>query len=457
MITALFIQLGLSIALAAPAPSLIRVPVGMEDLFRTRGITFTPDHFSSPEYRVGYVAAGSLSRLPASARVAVKPLDELRWAAGGYDRKTFAELPVDLARFADGYHDYDALTAELKSIRDEYPAFVRLETAGQSVQGRELWYLVVSDKIAVDTHKPKIIYHANMHGDEVVGRELMIYLARHLLEQFGKDPKVTQILSNSTLYIMPSMNPDGFELHRRSNANGKDLNRNFPDRFDDPSDTPDGREIEVQHMMELARANHFVYGINWHGGEITFNLPWGNISNAQEENKYGDDWFFYPIGREYTEANEPMYANHHSNFDHGLTYGYEWYPVSGGINDWYNFYRRSVHAVVELTVTKWPSAGTLPKHWDDNRDAMITHLTRGLRGLHLDVRDAAGKPIKLPTIALASSPKRPLTFDDGWIHRVSGDGEQEITVSAEGFAPRTFKVLSTYFDGKFTQVKLERN
>ena len=43
------------------------------------------------------------------------------------------------------------------------------------------------------------------------------------------------------IYILPTMNPDGFaasssnncgELHGRNNANDIDLNRNFEDRFD---------------------------------------------------------------------------------------------------------------------------------------------------------------------------------------------------------------------------------
>jgi carboxypeptidase D len=293
-----------------------------------------------------------------------------------------------------------------------------------------------------------------MHGDEVVGREMMLYLIEHLLAQYGKDARITQLLDHSEIFIMPSMNPDGFERGRRENANGYDLNRNFPDRFDSPTDTPDGRQIEVQHFMRLVDANHFVSGISWHGGEICFNLPWGNMQN-RPENLFGDDAFFNPIGREYTTLNAPMYDNDYDNFDHGLTYGYEWYPVSGGQNDWMNYYRKSVHAVVELTVTKWPSASTLPDRWDDNREAMITFLWRAMRGLHLQVKDEAGNFVAKPTIALASLPKRPLTFDNGVIHRLCGDGEQQVTISAPGFTSKTLQLAAKYFDGNFAQVTLE--
>jgi hypothetical protein len=32
------------------------------------------------------------------------------------------------------------------------------------------------------------------------------------------------------LHILPTMNPDGFALRRRGNANNIDLNRDFPDQ-----------------------------------------------------------------------------------------------------------------------------------------------------------------------------------------------------------------------------------
>lgn len=42
--------------------------------------------------------------------------------------------------------------------------------------------------------------------------------------------KATLIVENVHLHILPSMNPDGFSLKRRNNANNVDLNRDFPDQ-----------------------------------------------------------------------------------------------------------------------------------------------------------------------------------------------------------------------------------
>ena len=49
-----------------------------------------------------------------------------------------------------------------------------------------------------------------MHGNEVMGRQLIIYLAEYLLQNYGKDVRVTQIVDNIEIYLMPSMNPDGY-------------------------------------------------------------------------------------------------------------------------------------------------------------------------------------------------------------------------------------------------------
>ena len=49
-----------------------------------------------------------------------------------------------------------------------------------------------------------------MHGDETVGRQLLIYLAEYLLQQYGRNSRITQLVDNTEIYLMPTMNPDGF-------------------------------------------------------------------------------------------------------------------------------------------------------------------------------------------------------------------------------------------------------
>ena len=50
---------------------------------------------------------------------------------------------------------------------------------------------------------------ANMHGNEAVGREMMLALSAFLLENFNTSQRVREIVSQTDIHIMPSLNPDG--------------------------------------------------------------------------------------------------------------------------------------------------------------------------------------------------------------------------------------------------------
>ena len=57
--------------------------------------------------------------------------------------------------------------------------------------------------------RPEVKYIANMHGNEVLGLEMLTYLIEYLLT--SNDNQARQLMDRSRIWIMPSMNPDGFE------------------------------------------------------------------------------------------------------------------------------------------------------------------------------------------------------------------------------------------------------
>lgn len=178
-------------------------------------------------------------------------------------------------------------------LQKEYPKLVDTRSIGQSLDGRDM--IVV--RINKDVQRPRNLltpmfkYVGNMHGDETVGRQLLIYLAEYLVKNYGVIPEVTALVNNTDIYLMPSMNPDGFEKSKegscesmrnyygRYNGAGTDLNRDFPDRFDklligklyNPN-----RQPETIAMMDWVKRNPFVLSANLHGGAVVASYPYDN-------------------------------------------------------------------------------------------------------------------------------------------------------------------------------------
>ena len=180
------------------------------------------------------------------------------------------------------YYNFLELTQSLYSIASSHPDIAKLHSIGMSVQNRPLWVLEITRNVELkEPGKPKFKYIANIHGNEVVGRQLLIYLSQYLVNNYDTDKRVTRLLNSVDIFIMPSMNPDGFELalegyctstKGRSNANNIDLNRNFPDWFDTKSH--DDVQPETKAVIDWMSSNKFVLSANIQGGTLAASYPW---------------------------------------------------------------------------------------------------------------------------------------------------------------------------------------
>lgn len=118
------------------------------------------------------------------------------------------------------YYNYAQLSRRLEHFAQKYPHLCELTSVGRSAGGRELWVMRITGHSLSVSEKPRFKYMGNLHEDEVLSRQVLIYLTDYLLGQYGTDPRVTELVDNTDIYILPSVNPDGFEKAVEGDCNG---------------------------------------------------------------------------------------------------------------------------------------------------------------------------------------------------------------------------------------------
>lgn len=279
----------------------------------------------------------------------------------------FEEKPI---KGPNGYPTPEEIAGKLQDLAAAFPQTAQLFSIGKSSQGRDLWVVKISRPARTHINKPEFKYIANMHGDEIVGRELMVRLIEDLLKADGKDPWITKLIDDVDIYILPSMNPDGAAVARRANGRRVDLNRDFPDfSTSDNVNTPEGREPETQAVMRWQASRRFRLSANFHGGAEVVNYPWDTASNPHPELSVVKN-----LSLEY--ARRAPYIGASTAFRNGIVNGYEWYEVDGGMQDWSSYWHGDLQVTIELSRQKWPSYGQVDGYYLQNRDALINFIGR---------------------------------------------------------------------------------
>lgn len=268
------------------------------------------------------------------------------------------------------YQTPEQIGERLKAVAQKFPNLAKVFSIGKSVQGRDLWVVKLSQNVQTDDGRPEFKYIANMHGDEIMGRELMVLLIEDLTANYGKDAFITDLMNKTQIYIMPSMNPDGAQAVRRGNANYVDLNRDFPDfSTEDNKNTADGRAVETQAVMKWQATRKFVLSANFHGGAEVVNYPWDTIPDK------------FPLfdlvrGLSIEYATNAPYIGASKMFKQGITNGYTWYEVNGGMQDWTWYWYHDLQLTVEVSNDKYPDPSRTPYYYEQNRKALLTYIAR---------------------------------------------------------------------------------
>jgi len=114
----------------------------------------------------------------------------------------------------DKYHSANVIYKWLERWALQYPDLIDLYEVGKSFEGRPILQMTLTNKkTGKDTDKPAAFFEGGRHSGEVTGTESVLYLAKYLLENYGKDPEVTHLIDTKTIYLKPINNPDGHNLY----------------------------------------------------------------------------------------------------------------------------------------------------------------------------------------------------------------------------------------------------
>ncbi|KAJ8264740.1 hypothetical protein GJAV_G00153440 [Gymnothorax javanicus] len=372
------------------------------------------------------------------------------------------------------HHSYEDLVRAMYNVENECRNVAHVYSIGQSVEGRHLLVLVFSDYPLIhEPMEPEVKYVGNMHGNEVLGRELLIQFAQFLCEEYrAGNERITQLIYGTRIHILPSMNPDGYEvaarqgpgfngyLTGRGNSRDVDLNRNFPDlnglmyyyekssganhHLPLPDNWKQQVEPETEAVIRWMESYNFVLSANLHGGAVVANYPFDKSRQPRMRGKttYSatpDDKIFKKLARTYSNAHGWMHKgwNCGDYFDEGITNGASWYSLSKGMQDFNYLHTNCFEITLELSCKKFPPASELEREWMGNRQALVSYLEEVHHGIKGMVSDDNNNPIRDAEISVAGIKHDITSGVAGDYFRLLLPGTYTVTATKQGYVPST--------------------
>jgi len=351
----------------------------------------------------------------------------------------------------DRYPTHSVYQQMMEEFAANYPAICRLETIGTSQQGREIKVLKITNNPDIDENEPEFFYSGQMHGDELVGSIMLLRLIDYLLENYGTNSQVDNIINNIEIWINPLANPDG--LYQGGNetvsgasryfSNWVDPNRNFPAPGNEHPDG-EGWTVETIDMMNFIDAHNFVLSSNLHSGAEVVNYPW-DMWESSVNTHADDDWWRF-VSLEYVDTvfnNSPGgYFTGVSN--NGIIEGGDWYVVWGGRQDYITALKHGREFTLELSDWKSLDSSELPDHWNYNYKSLLLYMEQSLYGIGGIITDAiTGEPLEAKVEIDGHDDDNSFVYSTmpvGNYHRLIFEGNFDVSYSKEGYISQTINL-----------------
>ena len=210
-----------------------------------------------------------------------------------------------------GYKTLDELYTYLDGIIADHPGIITDKISiGQTIEGRDVWAVKISDNPDVNEDEPEILLTALIHAREVATPEVLFYFMDYLTDNYGTDPDAQYLVDNREIWFVVCVNPDGYyhnqviapggggmwRKNRRDNGDGSygvDINRNFSyqwalDEIGSSSSTLSDAyrgtapfsEPETQIMRDFTLSHDFIFTCYYHSYGRLFCYPWGYTTDT---------------------------------------------------------------------------------------------------------------------------------------------------------------------------------
>ncbi len=334
------------------------------------------------------------------------------------------------AKVPSGYMTYEQIVALADSLSTNFPAICKKVLFGTSVGGRELGALKISDNADIDEPEAEILFDGGIHGDEVMGSEIVIRYARYLCLGYGTDSVYTDLVNNHEIWLYYMVNPDGRVNMSRYNNNGVDCNRDAGYMWNaEGNSTSAFSQIESKALRNcMLQTNPVVY-TNYHGGTEIISYPWSYRPSAPT------DW----VQMNQLASVYSQYSGYTS-----LPYGQGFnimYAINGSNKDFQYGSSGNVGWSIEITNDKQPPSSLISSYYNKNEPAITEVIKRCGYGAEGIVTDSiTGEPVQ--AIIWINNYYPVLTKPGaGDYHKYLLPGTYTIKVTANGYQTKVINAL----------------
>jgi hypothetical protein len=238
------------------------------------------------------------------------------------------------------YHTLPEMLAYLQAVAVAAPKLAQYKVLGTSKQGRDLGTLTIN--ATCQANPPAIFFNGAHHGDEAVSAEAVLAVPDYLLRLSASDASLRALLQTYAFTVLPVVNPDGFVANRRENADGDDINRDYP--YPGRSESNSFRTREAQLIKSLQESAGFVGAVAFHSGAEEVLWPWCYTGAGTD-----DETFFLAAGKKTATAmGLSIYQQ-----------SYDDYPTTGEYIDYAYAKNRTLAATFEVSNDKLPNPSAL--------------------------------------------------------------------------------------------------